>query len=100
MNLSSKPFDMIKDGRKTVELRLYDEKRRQIKIGDEIEFTGLDGGEKLLARVEELYGSLDLTECGYTEENVGRASPSDMEKYYPKEKQLDHGVVGIRISLS
>lgn len=108
MNLSTKPFDMIKDGRKTIELRLYDEKRREISVGDEIGFTRTDGDERLIAKVEELYffdsfeelyRSLDLTKCGYTEENVYKASPSDMEKYYSKEKQRKYGVVGIKISL-
>ena len=39
MNLNDTPYNMIKSGRKTIELRLYDEKRRMISIGDEIEFV-------------------------------------------------------------
>ena len=39
MNLQPKYFDFIKDGTKRIELRLYDEKRQQIKIGDLIEFS-------------------------------------------------------------
>ena len=39
MNLHSVPFEMIRSGRKTIELRLYDEKRRLISIGDEIKFV-------------------------------------------------------------
>lgn len=30
---------MIKSGEKTIELRLFDEKRQCIKVGDEIEFV-------------------------------------------------------------
>ena len=37
--------------------------------------------------------------CGYTEEDVGNASPSDMEEYYPPEKQKKYGVLGIEIRL-
>ena len=38
MKLNNKPFNMIKNGRKNIELRLYDEKRRKLNIGDEIIF--------------------------------------------------------------
>ncbi|MBQ1852397.1 MAG: ASCH domain-containing protein, partial [Lachnospiraceae bacterium] len=38
MQLQPEPFDLIKSGAKTIELRLYDEKRRKIRIGDEIVF--------------------------------------------------------------
>ena len=30
MKLNNKPFNMIKNGRKNIELRLYDEKRRKL----------------------------------------------------------------------
>ena len=36
MKLNSKPFGMIRSGRKTVELRLFDEKRRKLNPGDHI----------------------------------------------------------------
>ena len=38
MNLDSNPFEMIKNGTKTIELRLNDDKRRKIKVGDYIIF--------------------------------------------------------------
>lgn len=47
MKLQQKPFDSIKTGQKTIEMRLNDEKRRLINIGDEIEFTCVVGGEKV-----------------------------------------------------
>ena len=36
MNLHNDPFEKIACGIKNIELRLYDEKRRLIKVGDEI----------------------------------------------------------------
>ena len=48
---------------------------------------------------EELYNNLPLDKCGYNESNINKANPNDMEKYYPKEKQSQYGVVGIEISL-
>ena len=41
MKLNQSPFDRIKNGTKTVEFRLYDDKRKQIKVGDKIEFSKL-----------------------------------------------------------
>ena len=41
MKLQESPFERIKSGTKTVEFRLYDEKRSKINIGDQIEFSKL-----------------------------------------------------------
>ena len=38
MKLQPKFFDFIKSGTKRIELRLYDEKRRNIELGDKIIF--------------------------------------------------------------
>ena len=52
MKLQEDPFERIKNGTKTVEFRLYDEKRQTIQIGDEIEFSKLpELQEKLLVKV-------------------------------------------------
>ena len=37
--------------------------------------------------------------CGYTAENVDKATPDDMQAYYSLEEQSKYGVVGIEISL-
>ncbi|MBQ3512482.1 MAG: ASCH domain-containing protein [Lachnospiraceae bacterium] len=109
MNLTPSPFKMIKEGKKTIELRLYDEKRKMISVGDTITFTNTtDSNDKLCAKVidlftfnsfDELYKKLPLSECGYTMEDIDTASPGDMDKYYSKEIQQQYGVVGIKISL-
>lgn len=39
MGLFEIPFNSIKSGKKTVEVRLYDNKRRKVKLGDTIKFT-------------------------------------------------------------
>lgn len=88
------------------ELRLYDEKRQCIKIGDAIEFVNTKTQEQLVVRVKsihifknftELYQSMPLLKCGYTEEDVATANPADMEKYYSKEQQAQYGVVAFEI---
>lgn len=109
MKLKQHPFDMIRSGQKAIELRLYDEKRQQVKVNDEIEFSCLDEKEKpLVVRVtaihrfkdfSELYAALPLLKCGYTTETISNATPNDMNQYYSLEDQRQFGVVGIEIKL-
>lgn len=109
MKLRQAPFEMIKSGRKTIELRLYDEKRKNVKVGDEIVFSRTDSPEEtlrvkviglfLFPTFDALYDALPLTECGYTPENVSTARASDMDSYYPREEQLKYGVLGIKLSV-
>ncbi len=108
MKLHEAPFESIKKGDKTIELRLYDEKRKNIKEGDRIEFTNVKSGEILTAKViklhrfenfSELYDKLPLDKCGYTKEDIHTASPNDMELYYSREEQKKYGVVGIEIKV-
>ena len=37
MNLNDGPFQLIKNGHKDIEMRLYDERKKSLKIGDNIE---------------------------------------------------------------
>ena len=55
MGLFEEPFHSMKTGEKTVEVRLNDEKRRKVKIGDFITFIRLpENGHALVAEVTEL----------------------------------------------
>ena len=109
MNLTPSPFNMIKNGTKTIELRLYDDKRRKIQTGDRIKFVNTEKNDETLEvevidlfvfdSFKTLYTELPLLECGYTEKDIGTASPNDMDLYYSKEKQQKYGVVGIKIAL-
>jgi hypothetical protein len=36
-------------------------------------------------------------QCGYTEDDIDTAHPSDMEQYYSVEEQKKYGVVGIEL---
>ena len=106
MNLHSSPFEKIKSGQKTIELRLFDEKRQRIKEGDTITFTNTANGEKMSRVVKklhlfdsfkELYQALPLLQCGYTTADINSAHPSDMDQYYSNEQQKKYGVVGIEL---
>ena len=107
MHLQEKPFKMIKSGKKTIEMRLNDEKRQKIKVGDVLIFI-LDSEkfEYIKAKVvalhkypsfDELYKNFDLEKLGYKKGETG--SPEDMSKYYSKENIEKYGVVGIEIKV-
>ena len=107
MTLFRKPYASISSGQKTIELRLYDEKRQSIQIGDQIRFTNSEDASKstlcevvqlhVFKSFAELYENLPLLKCGYTPEDVDNAHPDDMLTYYSKEKQAKYGVVGIEL---
>ncbi len=50
MSLDSAPFKMMKNGQKTIELRLNDEKRQALTVGNAITFTNTANGETLKKR--------------------------------------------------
>ena len=106
MNLHPEPFELIKRGIKDVEMRLYDERRKPIKIGDLIEFNNITTGERLLVKVVnllkyatfvELYKAYPKERLGYEPHEI--ADPHDMEKYYSKEQIEECGVLAIEIKL-
>lgn len=106
MKLQNDPFIKIKNKTKTIEMRLNDEKRKELKINDVIEFTDILTNEKIYVKVtnlyyykdfKELYKKHDNISIGYLENEV--ANPNDMEKYYSKDEINKYGVVGIEIKV-
>lgn len=106
MNLQPKYFDFIKDGTKRIELRLYDEKRRSIQLGDIIEFAKSEN-EKFKAEVigllrydsfADLFEDFDisiLADASMTKQELLEV----LGEFYSEEKQAEFGVIGIRIKL-
>lgn len=103
MKLQESPFERIKNGTKTVEFRLYDEKRRKIKIGDQIEFSKLpDLQETILVDVLDLYREdtfENLFKKLFTDEDEIKKETKSMYQYYSPDEEKQYGVVGIKISL-
>ena len=104
MKLNESPFDRIKNGTKTVEFRLYDEKRKQIKVGDQIEFSKLpDLQEKLLVDVLELYREDTFEKLFrklYTDEEEITRKTKSMYEIYSPEKEQQYGILGIKIKIN
>ena len=103
MKLKEAPFESIKSGEKTVEFRLFDEKRQQIKIGDQIEFSKLpDLQEKLLVVVDDLYREATFEELFkrlYFDEKDIADKTKMMHEIYSPDEEKGYGVLGIKISL-
>ena len=105
MKLQEDPFERIKNGTKTVEFRLYDERRRTIQIGDEIEFSKLpELQEKLLVKVIDLYKEESFEKLfkkvfvGEDKEKIIEKAKS-MNRFYTPEQEKEYGVVGIKIEI-
>lgn len=62
MRLHPEPFEDIKSGLKTTEMRLLDEKRKELKIGDKITFVSRVDAEELTAEVKDLKVYKDFAE--------------------------------------
>lgn len=103
MKLLESPFERIKNGTKTIEFRLFDEKRQQIKVGDKIEFSKLpDLQEKILVDVVDLYIENTFEELFrklYSDEEVTKKTKRMHEIYSPKKEKI-YGVLGIKIKIN
>lgn len=106
MKLKESPFERIKNGTKTVEFRLYDEKRKQINVGDKIEFSKLpDLQEKLVVEVLDLYHENTFKELfeklntkNSDKEEIERKVESMYSIYSPKQEK-EYSVLGIKIKI-
>ena len=108
MKLRTRYFDYIKSGSKRIEVRLNDEKRKEIKIGDEIIFEELTEKPRYLkTKVVDLYyednfcNLLDAYDIKlFASKKTTKEELLDvLNEIYSIEKQTKYGVVGIRIEI-
>ena len=110
MSLRESPFRAVANGTKVIEMRLFDEKRRTIKVGDRIRFTLASGTESVTVPVvglhrfpsfEALYAALipvvGAVGLGYADGEMPH--PEDMLDYYSEDSITRYGVIGIEIKL-
>lgn len=108
MKLQPEYYNYILNGTKRIEIRLFDEKRQQIKIGDVIKFLKEpELNESFNAKVvgllrynsfEDMFKDFDisvLSDDSMTKEELTTV----LEQFYTKKKQEQYGVLGIRIEL-
>lgn len=106
MKLATASFEKIDGGKKVIESRLYDEKRRQINLGDQIEFTCNDDlARKVMTTVSALYRypNFEKMFSDFRPSYFGGTSKEELLKeigtFYSKEEQNKYGVVGIKIEV-
>ena len=108
MMLNEEPFRLFTEGKKTVELRLYDKKRARLAVGDklQIELRG-DTTKYIIAYVKALYRAprfIDLFEseifplCGF-EGLTPTEAVKEMRKYYSATDEATYGVIGIELEV-
>lgn len=108
MKLQPEYYDYILKGTKRIEIRLFDEKRKQINLGDTITFfKEPECKESFTVKVigllryqtfEELFKHFDisiLADKSMSKEQLINV----LEQFYTKEKQNQYGVVGIEVEI-
>ena len=95
MKLNENPFERMKNGTKTIEFRLNDEKRKKIKIGDKITFSKLPGlCEKLTVEVLELYNADTFENLFlklYNDSKIAKEKAKVMHEIYSEAKEKEFG---------
>ena len=106
LQLATTPFMAITSGKKTIESRLYDEKRRLIELGDLIEFTNREKTDEVVrVRVIGLlrYKTFHDLFTHNIPDKFGGGSiewlESQISEFYTIDDQIKNGVIGIEFEL-
>lgn len=106
LTLATEPFNAITSGNKTIESRLYDEKRQKIQIGDQITFTNRDNSSQTAtvrvigllryATFHDLFSHNDPRKFGG--ESVEWLE-NQINEFYSLHDQKQNGIIGIEFEL-
>ena len=112
MRLTPEPFDKIKARNKTIEIRLYDEKRQKVKMGDIIVFHKLPEntetikvevvGLSIFKSFRELFSNFDKSQFGHDQSLSINGEIQMQREHYSEEEEEEekkYGVIGIHIKL-
>ena len=109
MRLKEIPFEKIKNQQKTIEIRLNDQKRQKLNVGDTIVFSNLrDSQDTIETKVIALYHYKTFKELVYNNPMKKFGYPKEYNKddftesiynIYSKEDENKFGVLGIEIKL-
>lgn len=106
MNLRQPYFDSISSGTKIYELRLNDEKRQLINLGDTICFNEVDGNKQLLVKVknkflyknfEDLFTELGTVKTGFGFDLPIKQASETMLEFYSKENVEKYGALALEV---
>lgn len=109
MKLQEQPFEQIKSGLKKWEIRLNDEKRKNIKIGDSILFRKLpDLLSGIVVEVEDvkyfssfrkMAETISIIDIGFDKNSKIEDVESCYRKYYSEDEEKKYGVVAFKIKV-
>jgi len=107
MKLNEKAFLNIKNGIKKFELRLFDDRRKNIDIGDTITFHNLNNLDNTISvevlallrypSFKDFFEDIDYRNCGTAnslEEKLKR-----VHTFYTPEQEIQNGILAIKIKL-
>lgn len=105
-HLDRVPFNDIINHQKTIEARLYDEKRQILRPGDVITYINRDDPEQTVSVIvvgllwystfTDLYSHNDPEKFGGASAEI---LDSQVERLYSMEEQLKNGVIGIEFEI-
>ncbi len=109
MSLNPESFENIKNGNKTIEIRLFDEKRQKIHFKDIIVFTKLPNKQEKIAievigfsvfsSFRELLLNFDKSKFGHPNNITLKEQIGRQRAHYTEDEEKKYGVVGIHIRL-
>jgi|SRR3989344_5856046 len=109
MKLTSDPFERIAKGKKVIEVRLFDDKRKKIKVGDHITFLELPDlknsiktevlGLSIFNDFNMLFSVFGRDPFGHPKNITLEEQVGGMREAYSKEDEKEFGVLGIHIRL-
>ena len=109
LHLHEEPFERVRTGRQTIEMRLFDEKRQMFDLGDAIIFSKRDHPTETIETeivgllryrtFRELIQDIPPTLYGYPPDFNKDVAAELMRTYYSEEDELRSGVIGIKIKL-
>ena len=108
MKLYDAPFELIKSGKKTIEVRCNDEKRRKLNVGDKIIFCRYKNpddkiyteivGLQAFSTFKDLYNSFPMEKFGDKDATVEDMLVA-VDEIYSKEEQNEFGALAISIKI-
>ena len=109
MKLLESPYNKIASGKKIIEIRLFDDKRKNLNVGDVIEFSKLpDLKDKIKVKIidllrydsfKNLINDFGMEHYGYSKDYPITDFLKSVYEIYSKEEEQKYGVLGIKIML-
>ena len=103
MHLEKEIFDLVNNNIKDIEIRLNDEKRKKLKIGDIINITSRENNKNIYVKIINLEYFYSFKDCInnydlkrlYNDKITSNEFLDLLYKFYTKEDESKYGVVAI-----